>query len=75
MVDDFILFLEYLKILEKELYKWGIRFVDDYEVVVFMLDIYFIVLMFIDFNVFEILVNCFLDIVNIYYYKWFSIIV
>lgn len=75
MADDFILFLEYLKILEKELYKWGIRFVDDYEVVVFMLDIYFIVLMFIDFNVFEILVNCFLDIVNIYYYKWFSIIV
>lgn len=37
MADDPIPSLEYLKIPEKELYKWGIRLADDHEAVVFML--------------------------------------
>lgn len=73
MADDPIPSLEYLKIPEKEFYKWGIQLADDHEAVVFMLDIHPIVSMPTDFNVLEILANCFPDTVNIYHHKWLSI--
>lgn len=73
MADDPIPSLEYLKIPEKELYKWGIQLADDHEAVVFTLDIHPIVSMPTDFNVLEILANCFPDTVNIYHHKWLSI--